>query len=522
MKTALQALVILVLAGGPLSYGQMNDTPPAVPSQEEPEVLNQGPIHEGFARPLDLAPQAGIVSPEEPPADIVENPAAERPRGSQYVWIPGYWAWDTERTDYVWVSGCWRVPPAGMSWIPGYWNRVPQGWQWVAGFWIATPQAQQIQYLPPPPEIVDVAPPTTAIVTGQIWVPPCYYWRSGSYVFRAGYWLTPQDKWVWVPSHYAWTPYGYVFVPGYWDYVLTTRGVLYAPVYFPRRFHRPVGYRYSLGVVVNIGNLEFGLFSSPRYRHYYFGDYYSDFYVGLGIYPWFECETRHSWYDPIYEHDRYYHRRTMPQWDRDIRHEYDLRRADPGLRPPRTYRELESRPGPISPGQRNGMRMVEPIRTYAQRETAPFKFSQMSDKERQRIVSHTNEVNDFRQERRQRESRPSAPSGVQPPRESRPSERITPERSPRVESPAGQAKPARPTQTERPGAPASSGKQQFENRSSSERMNYPRSPITGRSSGGLFRKNTPSQSKQEARIEQKPGGSGGSRGKSGSGDRGRR
>jgi len=520
MKTALRALAILVLAGGSLSYSQTNDAPPAIPSQEEPEVLNQGPIHEGYAQPLDLAPQAGIVSPAEPPANIVENPAAERPQGSQYVWIPGYWAWDTERTDYVWVSGCWRVPPAGMSWIPGYWNKIPQGWQWVAGFWIATPQARQIQYLPQPPKIVEVAPPTTTVVTGQIWVPPCYYWRNNAYVLRTGYWLTPQDNWVWVPSHYAWTPHGYVFVPGYWDYVLTTRGVLYAPVYFPRRFHRPVGYRYSLGVVVNIGNLEFSLFSSPRYRHYYFGDYYGDFYVGLGIYPWFECETRHSWYDPIYVHGRWYHRRSMPQWDQHIRHEYDLRRADPGLRPPRTYRELAARPGPVSPEQRNGVRMVEPIRTYAHRETTPIKFSQMSDKERQRIVSHTNEVNDFRQERRQRESRSSAPSAVGPSKGPGASERITPGRSSRVEGSTQQTRPAGPTQTERAGAQASPPGPGAVSRSSSERMNYPRSPITGRSPGGLFGRNTPSQSRQESRIGQKSGGSGGPRGKSGGGDRG--
>lgn len=521
MRMAVRAFVMLLLVGGSWSYGQTNGTPPVIPSQEEPEVLNQGPIHEGFARPLDLAPQAGIVSPQEPPADIVENPAAERPRGSQYVWIPGYWAWDTERTDYVWVSGCWRVPPAGMSWMPGYWNRVPQGWQWVAGFWIAAPQARQIQYLPQPPQIVDVAPPATTVVAGQIWVPPCYYWRNNAYVFRAGYWLAPQDNWVWVPSHYAWTPHGYVFVPGYWDYVLTTRGVLYAPVYFPRRFHRPAGYRYSLGVVVNIGNLEFSLFSSPRYRHYYFGDYYGDFYVGLGIYPWFECETRHTWYDPIYEHGRWHHRRTMPQWDQHIRHEYDLRRVDASLRPPKTYRDLVSRRGPVSPAQRPGIRMVEPIRTYAQQESAPIKFSQMNDKERQRIVSHTNEVRDFRQERRQRESGRSGPAGVQPPGGSRPSERITTGGSPRVEGPAGPAGPARPTQTDRPGARPSPGSQGSVNRSSSERMSYPKSPITGKSPGGLFRRGTPSQSRQESRIEPKPAGGGESQGKSG-GPRGRR
>ena len=107
MKKILIVLMLAALIDGGL-FGQGNKAPPPVPSQEEPEVLNQGPIHEGFAQPLEIVPQEGIIAPNQPPADIVENPAAERPSGSEYVWIPGYWGWDTERQDYVWVSGCWR------------------------------------------------------------------------------------------------------------------------------------------------------------------------------------------------------------------------------------------------------------------------------------------------------------------------------------------------------------------------------------------------------------------------------
>jgi hypothetical protein len=282
MKTAIQALMILALASSPL-YGQPSESPPPTPPQEEPQVLNEGPIHEAFAQPVELSPQAGIIAPNEPPAAIAEKPASERPKGSQYVWIPGYWAWDTTRKDYVWVSGCWRVPPANMSWMPGYWNKVPQGWQWVPGFWIPTSRAGQIEYLPQPPEIVDVEPPVdSGIISDGIWVPPCYYWRENHYFLRSGYWLVPQGDWVWIPSHYTWTPHGYVFVAGYWDHVLTTRGILYAPVYFPRHFHRWPGYSFSLGVIVDVGNLQFSLFSYPHYCHYYFGDYYSDFYILTG------------------------------------------------------------------------------------------------------------------------------------------------------------------------------------------------------------------------------------------------
>ena len=49
------------------------------------------------------------------------------------AWIPGYWAWDDERTDFLWVSGIWRALPPGRQWVPGYWGRSGQGAQWTSG-----------------------------------------------------------------------------------------------------------------------------------------------------------------------------------------------------------------------------------------------------------------------------------------------------------------------------------------------------------------------------------------------------
>ena len=46
-------------------------------------------------------------------------PPDERPEGD-VVWIGGYYAWDDDRGDYMWVSGCWRTKPAGKEWVPGY------------------------------------------------------------------------------------------------------------------------------------------------------------------------------------------------------------------------------------------------------------------------------------------------------------------------------------------------------------------------------------------------------------------
>jgi hypothetical protein len=478
MKKVIQALMILALSSWQL-YAEPNEpAPPPVPSQEEPEVLNEGPIHEAFAQPVDLNAPAGIVSPNEPPARINENPAMERPEGPQYVWIPGYWALNAERNDFVWVSGCWRVPPANMSWMPGYWNRTADGWQWVAGFWAPTAQAGQIEYLPQPPELTDTEPPANAAVSDQIWVPPCYYWRENHYILRSGYWLTPQPNWIWTPSYYTWTPYGYVFVPGYWDRLLTTRGVLYAPVYFPRRFHRFPGYTYSLGVIVDLGNLQFSLFSYPRYCHYFFGDYYSNFYVGLGIYPWFEFERFHGWYDPIFVYDRWHYRRTIPHWTEHIRHEYDLRRADRDLRPPRTYRELESRISRLPAAQINNYRMVEPLETYARRPSAPIKFFRMSERQHSGLLSHAAEVDHFRQERQRLETERRAPAEV---------------RRPEAPGAREQIRPAGPRESESP----------MHGRTSSERRSISRSPIAGGSPRSLFSSGTriPSRPESERSIE---------------------
>ena len=285
MRTAIAILTMLALAAGPL-YGDAAEQPPPTPAQEQPEVLTRGPVHEAFAEPVNLQVQAGLVAPDQPPAKIEEIPPADRPQGAQFVWVPGYWSWDGDRNGYIWVSACWRAAPPNMYWVPGYWARVPEGWEWVAGFW-APAGVQKIEYLPAPPAFDDVEPPGPPPSDDDIWVPSCQYWHQDHYVRRPGYWLREQPGWVWVPSHYTWTPRGYVFAEGHWDYSLDRRGVLFAPVYFPRSVYERAGFSYSPSIVIDIGMLQVSLFAYPRYSHYYFGDYYDDAYLRIGIYPRF-------------------------------------------------------------------------------------------------------------------------------------------------------------------------------------------------------------------------------------------
>src|SRR6185503_15181123 len=72
--------------------------------------------------------------PKRPPAPLDEMAPEEKPEGN-VNWISGYWAWDDERKDFLWVSGTWRTPPPGKNWVPGYWKESAQDWQWAPGFW---------------------------------------------------------------------------------------------------------------------------------------------------------------------------------------------------------------------------------------------------------------------------------------------------------------------------------------------------------------------------------------------------
>jgi hypothetical protein len=415
MRIAATILTMLALAVGP-RYGDAAEQPPATPAQEQPEVLTSGPVHEAFAEPVNLQVQAGIVAPHQPPAKIEEIPPAQRPQGDQFVWVPGYWAWDGDRDSYIWVSACWRAAPPNMYWVPGYWAQVPEGWEWVAGFWTPTGD-QKIEYLPAPPAFDDAQPPGPPPSADDIWIPPCQYWYQDRYVPRPGYWLREQPGWVWVPSHYTWTPRGYVFAAGHWDYALQRRGVLFAPVYFPRPIYERPGFSYSLGIVVDIGMLQASLFTYPRYSHYYFGDYYDDAYLRLGIYPRFESERIHTWYDPLYEYDRWQNRGTEARWEERERHEYDLRRADRDLRPPRTFHEMETRQARLPESQRRDLQMARPLNAAIATKATPLSFQKIKSGERRRIATQATSTQQFREERNRWESAATEQETAQPPTE---------------------------------------------------------------------------------------------------------
>jgi hypothetical protein len=303
------------------------------------EVLTRGPVHEAFAQPLPGDPTNALIVPRQPPEPIEEEPPAAKPDGENVLWISGYWAWDDDRKDFLWVSGVWRDAPPGQVWVAGYWSAVEGGYQWTSGFW--TPATQQnVSYLPAPPASVDNGPNTEPPSESDVWVPGNFMYRETRYVWRPGFWSRAQPNWIWVPAHYVWTPGGYVFVDGFWDFPLVRRGVMFAPVYFATPIYRRPRFRYSPAIVIDAGLLTVNFFARPSYCHYYFGDYYDPSYSRWGFRPWISAGAggvRAGFgYDPLLVYYRYEHRRD-PGWFNTQRERYTFLENHPADRPPRTY-----------------------------------------------------------------------------------------------------------------------------------------------------------------------------------------
>jgi len=388
---------VLAQVGAP-SYA---DAPP-VPGEELPpgsEVLTRGPVHEAFAKPVTIQHETGIEISQPPPENIREMPPAEKPVGASIVWVPGYWAWDAERNDFIWLSGCWRSAPPNMHWVPGYWRAVAGGFEWVAGFWTPHMEQQQVEYFPAPPAPLEIEPPGQPPVLDHFWVPGSWYWDQGQWVLRHGYWIAPQTGWVWVPSHYAWTPRGYVFCPGYWDHDLDNRGVLFTPVYFPSVVRDRHDFIFMPNICIDLGVFRLNLFTYPRYHHYYFGDYYDDAYIRQGIYPRFDCQTVHTLYDPIFVYDHWHLGRNEPRWLEAQQHQYAALHGDRNLRPARTFTEFQSRVTRLPEAERSAPRLVASLKAHAASQSTPMKFERINTAERQKIAVQTTEAHQFREQR---------------------------------------------------------------------------------------------------------------------------
>jgi hypothetical protein len=297
------------------------------------EVQARGPVHEAYAEPSEVHPEPSLVVPKQPPDLIDEVPPDQKPEGDNVVWIGGYWSWDDDRQDFLWVSGFWRVPPPHHQWVPGNWQQVEGGWQWTPGFWAGANQPM-LQYLPAPPPPLDAQSSTQPPDDTSTYVPGCWVYRETRYLWRPGFWVTFHPGWVWIPAHYVWTPGGYLLVEGYWDRPLEQRGLLFAPIRIDPAL-LAANWTYTPYYCVQPDFLLSALFVRPNLCHYYFGDFFEPRYQRRGFIAWVDYRPTRQSYDPNFG---YYRQRfaTDPGWERNLRTLYTGRREGTIARPPQT------------------------------------------------------------------------------------------------------------------------------------------------------------------------------------------
>jgi hypothetical protein len=278
-------------------------------SNSQPQILERGPIHEAFAMPWQANASPNSPISQQPPESIKEEPPEQAPAGKNVKWIPGYWQWDAEKHDFVWVGGLWRDVPDGRRWVPGYWAQTSAGNRWVSGHWAAD-QEPDSQYVPQPPDNPDAGPSTPPPDDQSFYIPGTWFYGDSGYGYRPGYWAGYRPGYLWYPARYIWTPLGFLFASGYWDYYWPARGLLYPALYYGNHFPF-IGYIYHPYYALRVNPLAAALYVNPHVSHYYYGNYAGANFRQWGLQSWANYSARS--YDPVFAYERVANRGN-PQW----------------------------------------------------------------------------------------------------------------------------------------------------------------------------------------------------------------
>ncbi len=415
---ALRAWLTSAIVGLVSAPARAQSSSPAPAEASSGEVLTRGAIHEAFAAAVTHDPRPGPVIPREPPKPINEVPPDQRPEGRNIQWIPGYWSYDTSRQDFIWISGIWREPPPGCQWVPGYWNPVQGGSQWVPGTWAPAPAdpAAQPAYLSQPPASLENGPTSPQPRPDTAWTPGYWQWQESEYIWRPGFWAAVQPAWVWIPAHYVPTPGGWLFVPGYWDLPLANRGLMFAPVYYPPAVSAQPGFIFTPAITIAGPAVTANLFVQAGTGQYYFGDFYGQTYVGMGITPWFSFAFATGppvFYDPLFSYYSVIAVRQNPRWLVEVREQYNVRLAQPALRPARTYIEqtrILERDSRIARdhGLRPPLALARPLHEVAAEGLGSRRLVRVAEAERRQLLERTAQLHNYREQRLQAEQRGAA------------------------------------------------------------------------------------------------------------------
>jgi hypothetical protein len=362
------------------------------------EVLTRGPVHEAFAEPFTVSIEEPLRVDREPPEPIDEVPPGVMPEGDDVEWIPGYWGWDDERRDFIWVSGLWRNIPPGQRWVPGSWAQVANGYQWTSGFWTSA-DTTDIVYLPDPPASQEEGPNTAAPDDDHFWVPGSWQYANNDYAWQPGYWAPAYEDWTWVPARYVWSPYGSIYCAGFWDYNPFSRGVLFSPVYFPNYVYP----QFVPQTVVSIGPLMINLFVRPQYGHYYFGNYYGSNFAQVGIVPWLGVgQFGYYRYDPLlsFYQTGYFNGDggflgRVSGW-----HQFYLN--NPNARPAMTFADMQAARanGNLDPNVIRQASMTQSLDEFRRSSDRHFEMHEVAASQRERFQNRNKEFRDLQQQRR--------------------------------------------------------------------------------------------------------------------------
>lgn len=172
--------------------------------------------------------ETAIVVKEVPPEPRQEVVTVETRPAEDFVWVPGYWRWDGDRSTYEWVPGAWRRSVPGLTWHPGHWQKSGDSYVWVAGFWSTEkePSAEVVVVKEAPPAPREETRPASP-GADYAWIPGHWEYKAGQYTWVAGRWERPAGAdMVWVPGQWVRQGEGYAYVAGHWDYPEESRTVV--------------------------------------------------------------------------------------------------------------------------------------------------------------------------------------------------------------------------------------------------------------------------------------------------------
>jgi hypothetical protein len=159
------------------------------------------------------------------------------------------------------------------------------------------------------------------------------------------------------------------------------------------------GYEYTPSVLIDASLLSFYLFVRPSYGHYYFGDFFANEYLGLGIYPWYSVNRVPDYsYDPLLAYDQWYYGSRDPAWIRNLEAWHTYYREHPDMRPPRDMAAEQKLAGQMADRpDRSYLLIGRPLRTSSQK--SPFRLISLSLSDRKAYLASVRSARDQQAQR---------------------------------------------------------------------------------------------------------------------------